>query len=84
MSPDKTQFGDRFEGHMLPPRISKTDEDFAAQNLEFVYSQEGLSISELNEVFEKVRLVFLRGLGPLSAVCTRRSGRGMCTRHAGL
>ncbi len=57
MSPDKTQFGDRFDGHMLPPRISKTDDDFAAENLEFVYGQEGLSISELNEVFEKVPAV---------------------------
>jgi hypothetical protein len=54
MSPDKTQFGDRLDGFMQPPPISKSDEEFAAEGLEFVTTPEGLAITELNDLFEKV------------------------------
>lgn len=54
MSPDKTQFGDRLEGYMIPPKISKPNDAFAAMGLEFVTSHEGIVLSELNDLFEKV------------------------------
>lgn len=54
MSPDKTQFGDRLEGHMIPPPISKTDQEFEDMGLEFVTTREGIVLTELNDLFEKV------------------------------
>jgi len=54
MSPDKTQWGEQFDGNMRPPPISKNDEQFAAMGLEFVYGKEGIALPELNDLFEKV------------------------------
>eukprot|EP00879_Flechtneria_rotunda_P031573 GHRR01034505.1.p1 GENE.GHRR01034505.1~~GHRR01034505.1.p1 ORF type:complete len:166 (+),score=38.29 GHRR01034505.1:128-625(+) len=39
---------------LMPPQISRSDADFLAMGLEFVETQEGLKITELNELFEKV------------------------------
>lgn len=39
----------------LPPaKITKTDEAFAADGVEFVYSHEGIDLEELNDLFGKV------------------------------
>lgn len=54
MSPDKTQWGDQFLGHLSPPMLSKTDEHFRQQGIEFVESRDGIIVSELNSLFEKV------------------------------
>jgi hypothetical protein len=37
-----------------PPAISKTDPEFLALGLEFVYTRDGIKVTELNELFEKV------------------------------
>jgi hypothetical protein len=39
---------------LAPPKITKTDEAFAADGVEFVYSHEGIDLEELNELFGKV------------------------------
>jgi hypothetical protein len=57
MSPDKVTFGDRLEGWMVPPRLSRADAEFAAEGLEFVATRAGISIPELNDLFEKVHVV---------------------------
>lgn len=54
MSPDKTNWGDQFEGQPTPPKISKPDDFFTKQGLEFVTVKEGISLVELNDLFEKV------------------------------
>ena len=36
------------------PVISKTDEAFAADGVEFVYGAEGIDLAELNDLFKKV------------------------------
>ncbi len=69
MSPDKTQFADKLaDGNLRPPPISKPDAQFVEDmGLEFVYTREGIVLTELNDLFEKVR----RG-----AVGTRWRSRG--------
>lgn len=47
-----TQFGDNLPP---PPLISKPDEEFLAMGLEFVETREDIKVTELNELFEKVR-----------------------------
>lgn len=42
------------DGAPPPPAISKRDEEFLAMGLEFVASGEGIKVTELNELFEKV------------------------------
>lgn len=37
-----------------PPKLTKTDEAFAADGVEFVYSHEGIELEELNDLFGKV------------------------------
>ncbi|KAL6752525.1 acyl-CoA N-acyltransferase [Haematococcus lacustris] len=55
MSPDKTQWGDQFEGHLVPPPISKDDTYFKdVVGVEFVDNKEGIVLKELNDLFEKV------------------------------
>lgn len=53
---DKALFGVQHFGDSLPPppTISKPDEEFLAMGLEFVESREGIKVTELNELFEKV------------------------------
>lgn len=41
-------------GAAPPPTISKSDDDFKALGVEFVYGAEGIDLSQLNELFEKV------------------------------
>lgn len=54
MSPDKTQWGEQFEGTLQPPTLSRLDEEFQKQGLEFVEVKEGISLVELNDLFERV------------------------------
>mmetsp|Transcript_24413 Transcript_24413/g.53326 ORF Transcript_24413/g.53326 Transcript_24413/m.53326 type:complete len:257 (+) Transcript_24413:48-818(+) len=54
LSPDKTQWAEQIEGNLVPPRISKADDTFAKSGLEFVEGREGLVLTELNDLFEKV------------------------------
>lgn len=54
MSPDKTQWGEQFQGNLMPPSLSKTDEHFRTLGLEFVEMREGIVIPELNDLFERV------------------------------
>ncbi len=54
MSPEKTGWGEQFEGNLIPPRISKGDDDFLEGGLEFVEGKEGIIIGELNDLFERV------------------------------
>lgn len=37
-----------------PPKVTKTDAAFTKEGLEFVWGQEGLSLTDLNDLFEKV------------------------------
>jgi len=37
------------------PVISKTDEAFAADGVEFVYGADGIDLAELNDLFKKAR-----------------------------
>lgn len=56
MCPDASLFGEQMDPHLKPPTISKSDEQFAdTDNLEFLYSQEGISLGELNTLFERVK-----------------------------
>jgi hypothetical protein len=54
---DKALWGSSAFGGAAPPAptISKTDAEFLALGLEFVESGEGIKVTELNELFEKVR-----------------------------
>lgn len=54
MSPDKTQWGEQFQGNLTPPKLSKTDEHFSSLGLEFVETREGIVLTELNDLFERV------------------------------
>jgi len=54
MSPDKTQWGEKFVGNLMPPKLTKTDEHFHQQGIEFVEARQGIVVSELNSLFEKV------------------------------
>jgi hypothetical protein len=56
---DKALLTDRLTGSSTltvppPPIISKPDAEFLALGLEFVETREGIKITELNELFEKV------------------------------
>ncbi|KAG1666430.1 hypothetical protein FOA52_015100 [Chlamydomonas sp. UWO 241] len=53
MSPDKSQWGSQFAS-LSPPLLSKTDEHFRQQGVEFVDTRSGIVVSELNALFEKV------------------------------
>ncbi|GLI60730.1 hypothetical protein VaNZ11_002956 [Volvox africanus] len=59
ISPDKTTYGSRLEeatgGVLRPPPISRPDIDFETKlGVQFVEGREGILITELNELFEKV------------------------------
>ena len=54
---------------LAPPKITKTDEAFAADGVEFMYSHEGIDLEELNDLFGKVRC---NVAAMLSVVCTSR------------
>uniref|UniRef100_A0A7S3QNU8 N-acetyltransferase domain-containing protein n=1 Tax=Dunaliella tertiolecta TaxID=3047 RepID=A0A7S3QNU8_DUNTE len=54
MSPDKTQFGERFEGSIPAPAITKDEAHFESMGLEFVNVQEGLALTDLQDLFLKV------------------------------
>ena len=45
---------------LAPPPITKSDEAFASENIEFVFGGD-LNIEELNDLFEKVGLLYLQG-----------------------
>ena len=47
-----------------PPPISKSDEAFREDGVEFVWGAAGIDVQELNELFERVR-----GLSAVVAVC---------------
>lgn len=53
---DKSEFTRRFITTAVPepPEISKSDAEFLAMGLEFIDVREGIKITELNELFEKV------------------------------
>jgi hypothetical protein len=56
---DKALLNDRLTGSNTltappPPIISKPDAEFLSLGLEFVETREGIKITELNELFEKV------------------------------
>lgn len=42
---------------LRPPKISKADSEFASLGLEFVETSEGIAVSELNDLFSKVRFL---------------------------
>ena len=47
---------ERLPGGAAPaPPISKSDDDFKALGVEFMYRAEGIDLSELNDLFEKAR-----------------------------
>ncbi|GIL80938.1 hypothetical protein Vretifemale_10081 [Volvox reticuliferus] len=59
ISPDKTTYGSRLEeatgGVLRPPTISRPDTEFETKlGVQFVEGREGILITELNELFEKV------------------------------
>ncbi len=54
MAPDKTQWGEQFQGHLTPPSLSKSDEHFRSLGLEFVDTKDGIVLPELNDLFERV------------------------------
>lgn len=54
MSQAKSTWADQFGSLPPAPRISKTDEDFQKLGVEFVEVKEGIKVTELNELFEKV------------------------------
>ena len=43
------------EGQLEAPAITKSDEQFMKENLEFVVGQQDLNLTELNDLFELVR-----------------------------
>jgi hypothetical protein len=45
----------KLNGMLQPPKISKQDDDFLSMGVEFVESSDGIVISQLNDLFEKVR-----------------------------
>lgn len=55
MSPEKYDWADQGDDQPAPPNISRSDTEFATSiGVEFVETTEGVNISELNELFEKV------------------------------
>jgi hypothetical protein len=53
MAPSKISWGARLRPP--PPPISKSDHEFLQMGLEFMSSRDGIRVSELNELFDKVR-----------------------------
>ena len=43
-----------YEEKLRAPLITRTDDQFLAKNLEFVWGVDGLDLIELNDLFEKV------------------------------
>lgn len=43
-----------YEDKLQAPLITRSDEQFLTQNLEFVWGVDGLDLIELNDLFEKV------------------------------
>ncbi|KAK9868249.1 hypothetical protein WJX84_010032 [Apatococcus fuscideae] len=55
ISPDKSTWWKKLESRDLSiPQLSKADQAWMDEGLEFVYTREGVSISELNDLFQKV------------------------------
>ena len=55
MSSDKQHWGGKFEGVAIaPPPLTKPDESFHSMGLEFVDTKDGVVLTELNDLFEKV------------------------------
>jgi hypothetical protein len=42
------------ERGMVPPPISKSDETFQNEGLEFIWGSKGIDVKELNDLFERV------------------------------
>lgn len=56
MSPSKWALTDKLDAALPPvPIISQTDAHFEQLGLEFVRTRDGIKVTELNELFEKVR-----------------------------
>ena len=55
MSSKKPALVADLEGGLPRIVISKTDEAFASDGVEFVYGAAGINLAELNDLFEKVR-----------------------------
>ena len=55
MSSKKPELVADLERGLPRPVISKTDEAFASDGVEFVYGAAGINLAELNDLFEKVR-----------------------------
>ena len=62
-----------------PPAITKSDAAFAAEGLEFVVGHETVSLTELNDLFERVLppAMHIYGLFVMVSICT---GRKQSTR----
>ncbi|KAK9861453.1 hypothetical protein WJX84_010103 [Apatococcus fuscideae] len=55
ISPDKSTWWKQLETQeCISPTLSKTDQAWMDEGLEFMYTREGVSISELNDLFQKV------------------------------
>lgn len=54
MNPEKAFWTGNLENHVRAPKLSKTDEYFQKLGVEFMDSKEGIVLSELNDLFEKV------------------------------
>jgi len=55
MSPGKLDWSTgAFPAGLPVPPLSKADADFAALGVEFLDTREGIKVTELNELFEKV------------------------------
>ncbi len=63
---------------LAPPRITKSDEAFAADGLEFVYSYEGIDLEELNDLFGKVHGAQSAGRHTATALHARITARSEC------
>lgn len=63
---------------LAPPRITKTDEAFAADGLEFVYSHEGIDLEELNDLFGKVHGAQFAGRHTATPLHARITARSEC------
>lgn len=56
ISSGKVTWIEKLPGGAAPaPPISRSDEDFEQLGVEFVYGPEGIDLSELNDLFERVR-----------------------------
>ena len=70
MSPNQWSLVHQIDAVPPPPPITKTDEDFLDLGVEFVHTRDGIKVTELNELFEKVRSTaysrWFLGIGPAS------------------